>query len=260
MVQLIVTGAYGAIGRAIAFGLAANTQNRVLMVGRDSVRLRAAAEYVKSKTGNRNVEPLTADLSLNHDIIKLAATISEPVHLLINNASATSRKRTESAEGIEIQWAVNVLGYYRMIMAFKSHLIRASSARVVNVASYWAGGLDLTDPEFKQRRYDNDLAYRQSKQAERMMTRYLADAFVQEKITVNACHPGDVNSKLSNDLGFGGHETPEEGADTPLWLAVSPEVAGITGKYFEHRRLYPCQFAENKQETSKLMRLIERYG
>ncbi len=260
MVQTIITGAYGAIGKAIATGLAGNAQNRVLMIGRDPERLSSAAKEVKERTGNRNVEPHVADLSQRRDIEKLANTITGPVQLLINNASTTSRKRRESTEGIEIQWAVNVLGYYRMIMAFKSHLVNAAPARVVNVASYWAGGLDLDDPEFNRRRYDNDMAYRQSKQAERMMARYLADTFCDVNITVNACHPGDVNSKLSNDLGFGGNETPEEGADTPLWLAQSQEVANLTGKYFEHRRMHQCQFAENKHAIAKLMKLIEQYG
>ena len=259
MVQTIITGAYGAIGKAIATGLAGNNQNRVLMIGRDPERLSAAAKHVKERTGNRNVEPHVADLSLRRDIDKLANTITGPVQLLINNASTTSRKRIENAEGIEMQWAVNVLGYYRMIMAFKSLLVNAAPARIVNVSSYWAGGLDLNDPEFTRRKYDNDLAYRQSKQAERMLTLYLADTFWKENITINACHPGDVNSKLSNDLGFGGNETPEEGADTPLWLALSPEVDNLSGKYFEHRRMHQCQFAENKHAIARLMKLIEQY-
>jgi NAD(P)-dependent dehydrogenase (short-subunit alcohol dehydrogenase family) len=92
----------------------------------------------------------------------------------------------------------------------------------VNVASYWAGGLDLGDLEFKRRPYDNDQAYRQSKQADRMLSVAFAERLREHRVWVNACHPGDVRSRLSANLGFGGHETPEQGAATPVWLATAP--------------------------------------
>jgi NAD(P)-dependent dehydrogenase (short-subunit alcohol dehydrogenase family) len=79
---------------------------------------------------------------------------------------------------------------------------------VVNVASYWAGGLDLGDLELERRRYDNDAAYRQSKQADRMLSVAFAERLRDAGVTANACHPGDVVSTLSRNLGFGGHETP----------------------------------------------------
>jgi len=79
------------------------------------------------------------------------------------------------------------------------------------VASYWAGDLDIDDLEFKHRPYSNGAAYRQSKQANRMLTVAFAERLAEHRISVNACHPGDVNSNLSNDLGFGGHESPGEG-------------------------------------------------
>jgi len=78
-------------------------------------------------------------------------------------------------------------------------------------------------------------------------------------ITINACHPGDVNSALSNSMGFGGSETPDQGADTPVWLASSPEVEGITGKYFEHRKQLVCSFSRNLQEVEKLFELCRKY-
>jgi retinol dehydrogenase-13 len=93
-----------------------------------------------------------------------------------------------------------------MTTAFQDHLARSAPARVVNVASYWAGGLDLEDLEFKRRRYDNDGAYRQSKQADRMLTVAFAERLERSHVTVNACHPGDLVSTLSRNLGFGGHQ------------------------------------------------------
>ena len=132
-------------------------------------------------------------------------------------------------------------------------------ARVINVASYWAGDLDVSDPEFKRRRYNNHTAYRQSKQANRMLSAAFAERLQVAGVMVNACHPGDVNSQLSNDLGFGGSQSPDQGADTPIWLATSPEVAGITGKYFEHRKEVICPFGSNREASRQLFELCNGY-
>jgi len=136
---------------------------------------------------------------------------------------------------------------------------QSEEARIVNVASYWAGGLDLNDLEFKKRAYDNDAAYRQSKQANRMLTVAFAERFTSFGIHVNSCHPGDVNSKLSNDLGFGGQETPDEGAATPVWLATDSSVRNITGKYFEHFRQIDCPFSRDTEAIDKLYKICQSY-
>jgi NAD(P)-dependent dehydrogenase (short-subunit alcohol dehydrogenase family) len=259
MKTAIITGAYGAIGKAIVTAISAILEYKVIMVGRDDLKLKQAAEDVQRNTGNPNVFGSLLDLSLKSNIESFAESISGPVHLLVNNASTTPRQRLETEEGIEMQWAVNVLAYYRMIHAFTPHLASAKGARIVNVASYWAGDLDLSDPEFKRRRYHNDTAYRQSKQADRMLTLSFAELLNDKNITVNACHPGDVNSKLSNNLGYGGHETPEQGADTPVWLALSQELEGVSGKYFEHRRETYCGYMDDRQNVKKLFELCGRY-
>ena len=146
-----------------------------------------------------------------------------------------------------------------MIKVFESILKTSEPARIINVASYWAGDLDMNDLEFKHRRYDNNTAYRQSKQADRMLTAAFADIFRSSGITVNACHPGDVNSNLSNSLGFGGHESPEQGAATPVWLASSTEVEGVSGKYFEHQKETFCNFGRDKAAAKALMEVCDRY-
>lgn len=95
--------------------------------------------------------------------------------MLINNAACTPRTRQETPEGIELQFATNVLGYYWLIDGFTEILKASAPARVINVASYWAGGLDISDLEFKRRSYDNGKAYRQSKQANRMLSAAFAE-------------------------------------------------------------------------------------
>jgi len=129
----------------------------------------------------------------------------------------------------------------------------------VNVASYWAGDLDLDDLEFRRRPYNNNTAYRQSKQANRMLTVAFAERFREHGVTFNACHPGDVNSSLSRDLGFGGHETSQQGARTPAWLATDAIGQEETGKYFENMQMRRCRFGEDSDAVNALYEACMAY-
>ncbi len=146
-----------------------------------------------------------------------------------------------------------------MTEAFQPILAASAPARIVNVASYWAGDLDLADLDFKKRPYRNGEAYRQSKQANRMLTVAFAERLQGLGITVNACHPGEVNSTLSNNLGFGGHDSPDDGARTPVWLATDPVGGQVTGKYFADFRQVPCSFAGNRKAIEALYHACEAY-
>ena len=255
---VIVTGAYGAIGKAIAKQMA-RKEYSVFLIGRDELKLGKTAEEIIHQTGNPDILFKATDLSRIESIRELSDDWRGPLHVLINNACTAPRQRTETPEGIEMEFATNILGYFRMIRFFSPFMSGHEDARIVNVASYWAGGLNLDDMEFKKRNYDNDAAYRQSKQADRMLTVAFASRLKQIAITVNACHPGDVNSKLSNDLGFGGHETPEQGAATPVWLATDPSLKNITGKYFSNKSETSCEFSKDMKAIEKLFELCEEY-
>ncbi len=248
----LVTGATGAIGKAIATGIAETPGFEVVLLCRDPAKADAAAADIRERTGNPAVRCEIVDLSRRASITDLAGRWRGPVQVLVNNAATTPRSRCETPDGIELQFATNVLGYFWTITAFRDALAAAAPARVVNVASYWAGGLDLRDLEFRRRRYDNDSAYRQSKQADRMLSVAFAQRLRDDGIDVNACHPGDVASGLSRDLGFGGHETPAQGADTPVWLATEPALTGETGRYFEHRRAVSCRFGADQDAVEAL--------
>ena len=256
----LVSGATGAIGKAIAERITSRPGFEVVLLCRDAGRAESAVADIQRRTGNPRVRYEQVDLSRADSIAALAARWRGPAHILVNNAAVTPRGREESVEGVELQFAVNVLGYFRMVAAFRDHLAASAPARVVNVASYWAGGLDLEDLEFRRRAYDNDAAYRQSKQADRMLTVALADRLAAAGITVNACHPGDVRSTLSRNLGFGGHETPDQGADTPAWLATETQGADRTGRYFEHRREVSCRFAADREAVETLYGTCDGYG
>lgn len=257
MKNAIVTGAYGIIGKEIARGLLSKNYN-LYLVGRDEEKLLKLKSEFQSANSVGIVQIYCVDLSSKKGIFKFVQSIHDNIDVLINNAATAPVNREENEEGIEMQWATNVLGYYWMITAFKNHLLDSEKPRVVNVASYWAGGLDLNDPEFKSRIYNNDIAYRQSKQADRMLTYALADEY-KDRININSCHPGDVNSKLSNDLGFGGSESVKRAAETPLILATTKLGVENSGKYFERKKMSNCRFQDQKSTIKKLLKFCLHY-
>ena len=259
MKNILITGATGAIGFGIAKLMAEKPDYKVTILARNEEKaIRTVNDLIK-QTGNENISYIIADLSRKAEIKAAADAWQEPLNVLINDAGVTPRKREETPEGIEMQWATNVLGYFWMTKYFTLHLEKATASRILNVASYWAGDMDINDLEFKRRHYNNDTAYRQSKQADRMITVAFAERLKSKGITVNVCHPGDVRSTLASNLGYGGHETAEQGAATPVWLATSSEVNGITGKYFEHRNEATCRFGSDKEKVEKLYQLCKKY-
>ena len=255
-----VTGATGAIGKAIAKNIAKDHSYRVIMAVRDEHKAIQTKQELIEKTRNPNIEYKIVDLSDKQSILNFAENWKGSMHALVNNAAVTPSNRTTTSSGIEMQFATNVLGYFRMIQAFKKHLIHEIPGRIINVASYWAGGLNLDDLEFKNRSYYNDDAYRQSKQANRMLTLAFANRLTPKGISVFSCHPGDVNSALSNNLGFGGHNTPDEGAETPVWLVTAPLDSLNSGGYYAHLREENCQFSKDIKSIEKLYAICESYS
>lgn len=256
----LVTGATGAIGHAIAAGIAARQGYQLVAVGRDPGKLAKLEAALRSRASSARIRTEVVDLASHTSIREFAHRFEGPLDVVINNCAVAPPHRQQTAEGIEMVFATNVLSYIWLTEALLPVLRSGREPRVVNVASYWAGDLDLDDLEFKRRRYDNDAAYRQSKQANRMLTVAWAKRLRADGITVNCCHPGDVNSKLSNDLGFGGSESPAQGAATPLWLATNAELNGVTGQYFEHERLAHCQFASDQGRIERLAQLCDGYA
>jgi retinol dehydrogenase-13 len=254
----MVTGANGTIARAICTGLA-ERGFEVVMVCRNPQRARQAKSEVEKAVASARLRTEIVDLSRREEIFAFAARFQGRLDVLVNAAAIAPRRRCETPEGIEMEFATNVLGYVWMMRAFEKALKASAPARVVNVASYWAGDLDLDDLQFERRVYNNDTAYRQSKQADRMLTVAFAKHWPPSEITVNSCHPGDAHSTLSHSLGYGGHETPEQAADTPIWLATDPSLAGVTGKYFASRRQQSCEFARDEKAIARLDEICARF-
>jgi NAD(P)-dependent dehydrogenase (short-subunit alcohol dehydrogenase family) len=256
----LVTGSTGAIGAAIAAGIAALPDYELIALGREPVKLESLVNGLQRSFGADRIRGALVDVSSRQGIAEFAERFEGPLDVLINNAAVAPSEREQTSEGIEQVFATNVLGYLRLTRALMPFLRQSKEPRVVNVASYWAGDLDLTDLEFKRRTYHNDAAYRQSKQANRMLTAAWARRLEPERISVNCCHPGDVNSRLSNDLGFGGTTSPAAGARTPLWLAVSKEAEGLSGGYFEQQRQVVCRFSQDEAAVERLAAICDAYA
>src|SRR5579863_2457385 len=258
--RCLVTGANSGIGFEIARGLA-RTGAHVVLACRDPIKGEAARKKIAEETGNPGVDLLVVDLASQRSIRSAAQEFSSAhpaLDVLVNNAGVAVPSRRESPDGIELTFATNVLGYYLLTALLLDSLRRAPAARIVNVASKMAYGLDLADVEFKRRRYDISTAYAQSKQTGRMLTWFLARQLEGGSVTANAMHPGAVNTALLHALapGFRG-VSPAQGADTALWLATSPDLKGVSGRFWSDRREQPCQFRSERDERA-LWSLCER--
>ena len=256
---VLLTGGTGVIGNAIARALAATADYEVVLLTRDEGRATRALDAIRRDSGNDHLRFVLADLSRRESIQALAESWQGPLHVLVNDAGVAPRRRETTADGIELTFATNVLAYFWMTEAFAPHLERSAPARIVNVASYWAGELALDDLEFNRRPFDNHTAYRQSKQANRMLTVALADRLASRGITINACHPGDPSSVLSRNLGFSGSQSAEDAARTPVMLARGELGTDATGRYFEHGREARCRFAKDRDGIEQLYELCLGY-
>lgn len=241
----LVTGATAGIGAATAEAVAALGAT-VVGVGRNPAMCAETAARISRATGNPRVEFLVADLSVQAQIRQLAETLKrkyDRLDVLVNNAGGFFMQRRESADGIELTWALNHLNYFLLTTLLTDLLAASAPARVVNVSSdaHRGARFRFDDVEFR-RGYSGFGAYSHSKLANVSFTYELARRLNGTGVTANALHPGFVASRFGRGNGrifdwlygligrFG--KSPEEGARTSVYLATSAEVAGVTGRYF----------------------------
>lgn len=246
----LVTGATSGIGAETAKQLA-RLGATVVVVGRNADKSAEAVEWIKQQSSNAAVEFLLADLSSQKEIRELAQQFKNKysrLDVLVNNAGAFWESRQESVDRIEMTLAVNHLSYFMLTNLLLDSLTASTPARVVNVASkmHEQGTLDFEDLQGK-RRYSGWAAYENSKLMNVMFTYELARRLSGTRVTANALHPGVINTNFHTGDGSSrqnaGRESfnpaktgGEEGARTSVYLASSPEVEGVTGKYFVSRR------------------------
>ena len=247
---VLVTGGTSGIGKATAIGLAA-LGARLAIAGRDLPRAEAAADDIRAATGNPNVDAFGADMSSQAEVRRLAAEVLDAyprLHVLVNNVGGFWSGRHVTADGLERTFAVNHLAAFLLTELLIGRLKASAPARVVTVSSgaQSQGRIDFDDLQ-GERDYSGQTAYNQSKLASVMFTYELARRLDGTAVTANVLHPGVVNT------AFGAEDpslvfkvlvpffrpfmkTPQRGAATSIYLASSPEVAGVTGTYFAKGR------------------------
>ncbi len=241
----MVTGANSGIGKATALELA-QMGATVVMVCRDRARGEEARSEITTKSRNNAVDLLQADLSSQQSIRQLVENFQHhytQLHVLINNAGAAFTGRRETVDGLEMTFAVNYLAPFLLTNLLLDVLKASAPARIVNVSSnsHEAGYIKLDDLQAEHHR--SMRAYEQSKLAVVLFTYELVRKLQGTGVTANCLHPGFVATHIGQrDVGpavrllvkligsFG--TSPQEGAKTSIYLASSPDVEGVTGKYF----------------------------
>jgi NAD(P)-dependent dehydrogenase (short-subunit alcohol dehydrogenase family) len=241
---VLVTGATNGIGLVTARELS-RLGGHVTIVSRNAEKCAAVADAIRTETGNP-VEYIQADLSTLTGIRQAAATflqLHQQLHILVNNAGGFFIKRTVTPDGFEKTFALNHLNYFLLTTLLLDQLKTSAPARVVNVASGSHEGSRINFDDLQgEERYGGFRAYGQSKLANVLFTYELASRVEGTRVTVNTLHPGYVDTGIPLNNGFLGKiaklsarilaRKPEEGAQTIIYLAISPDVEGVTGKYY----------------------------
>lgn len=260
----LVTGANAGMGKVIATELARQGAT-VVIVSRDRQKGEEAQAEIAAMTGNSSLDLLVADLSSQQAIRQLAGEFQQRyshLHVLVNNAGAHMQQRQVSADGIEMNLAINHLSAFLLTNLLVDTMRTSAPARIVNVASNaMTRSINLDDLQSEQTFVPFDV-YGQAKLAMVLCTYALARRLAGTGITVNALHPGLTATNIVDNVAppiarpFVGIikrflQTPEQGAQTALYLATSPEVEGVTGQYFVRRkqgRSVPISYDEALQE------------
>lgn len=250
----LVTGASSGIGKVTARRLA-EMGARVILVCRSRERGQKAMDEIMHKSRNNSLELLCCDLSSQKESRRLAIEILERhdrLHVLVNNAGLMLRRRTLTEDGVETTFAVNHLAYFLLTNLLLDVIKVSAPARIVNVASmaHMTGTIDFDDLQ-GEKSFSSMGAYRQSKLANILFTYELARRLEGTAVTANCLHPGIIATNLARDMpkiidlalrAF--FTSPEKGADTTVYLTSSPEVEGVTGKYF-----IDCKEAPSNEES-----------
>ena len=248
----MVTGATSGIGLATAKELAGQGAT-VILTARNPEKGESTVAYIQRETGNQSVEFMLANLSIQDQIRALAREFQNQysrLDVLVNNAGAIFLKRQLSAEGVEITFATNYINYFLLTNLLLDTLKASAPSRIVNVSSDMQKNAKIDFDDLQaERKYSSFGAYGQSKLAIILFTYELARRLEGTQVTANAVHPGFAASNIGKNNGWLGKivvpmlkpfaMSPAKAAETSIYLASSPDVEGITGKYFMKKKAVP---------------------
>jgi retinol dehydrogenase 14 len=239
---ILITGSTDGIGRQAALEIAALGAT-VLVHGRDAQRGKYVVEEIRTATGNKNVGLLIADFSSMAEVRRMAAEVQQrcgALHVLVNNAGVFMNERRLTEDGFEMTFTVNHLAPFLLTNLLLGLLQKSSPARIITVSSvaHTRGKLDFENLH-GEKHFGGYSAYALSKLANVLFTYELSGMLAGTGITSNCLHPGVIGTKLLR-TGFNitGASTAD-GAGTLIYLATSPEVMGVTGKYFQEKTETP---------------------
>ncbi|CAB5098283.1 hypothetical protein D3OALGB2SA_1665 [Olavius algarvensis associated proteobacterium Delta 3] len=250
---VVMTGATSGLGRATALQLAENYAF-VVCVARDETKARKVLKEIENEGGRGQF--VLADLSCMADTVEAAECIGKMVDrldVLINNAGNHFSKYRATSEGFESTLALNYLSPFvlthHLIERMEQTASKFGEARIINISSIMhKAPINWDDLNSRDTKYKSTVAYYQSKHMLISFTYFLSNKLKETGITVNCIHPGFVKTALANSdypfpmnvivpiVGLFIGESPEQAADTPVWLASSNEARGINGKYVHHRK------------------------
>ena len=259
---VLVTGAGSGIGAAACARFAAAGAN-VHMLVRDLARGERVRERIAGETGSEEVRLEVCDISLLASVREFAAgfaTRVDTLDALVNNAGVMPAERTLTSEGVELTFATNVLGPFLLTHLLAGALRRAAPSTVVNVSSggMYTQGLDADDLQLERREYEPSRFYAHTKRCEVVLSELWAERLRADGVAVHSMHPGwaatpGVESSLPRFHRLMGPllRTPEQGADTIVWLASSPEAAARSGTFWHDREPRPTHRLPRTRETAE---------
>jgi NAD(P)-dependent dehydrogenase (short-subunit alcohol dehydrogenase family) len=261
---VLITGGTSGIGRAAATALAAMGAE-VAVTGRSRQRGEAAVEEIRDTSGNERVSLMLADLAVQTEVRGLAEEFRERydrLDVLVNNAGIIQSKRTETPDGLELTLAVNHLAPFLLTNLLLDLLKESAPSRIITVSSEARRGAQIDFEDLQsERRYRAFKVYGMTKLANILFTYELAERLEGTGVVANCLHPGGVNTNFgTNNRSFGTllfrafkpfMRTPEQGADTIVYLAISPEAGKMTGRYLTDRKVVSSFNEPHDEATQK---------
>ncbi len=266
----IITGATSGLGKETAFALAG--MNAILVLPtRNLIKGELVKNQITDKTGNPDIYVMECDLASFDSIRRFTVEFKkrfDRLHVLVNNAGIWERRRKETSDGIEMNFGVNHLAHFLLTNLLMDKLRRSTPARIINVSSsaHKVGRMNFSDPEGRKK-FSSIRSYGQSKLANILFTRFLADKARKEGVTVNCLHPGVVATNLFDKLHPALRYVAglfmiscKKGAETIVYLATSPEVEGVSGEYFVRKKIRkPWSPALDDRAAARLWELSREY-